>query len=86
MKNKFVNGFTSWMEAHHEVVSSIAIELNKNTIDSPVIAERCEKQGIGGIYELAEELTDEFEKLNEKREWDGEFFDEIEEFLTKKLF
>ena len=44
------------------------------------------EQGTGGMYELAEELTDEFEKLNADREWDGEFFDEIEEFITSKAF
>jgi hypothetical protein len=43
-------------------------------------------EGIGGLYQLAEDLTDEFESTHEKREWDGEYYDEIEEFLKTKLF
>ena len=50
------------------------------------MAERHSEQGHGGLYELAEELTDEFELLNKGRVWDGEFFDEIEEFLSEKLY
>jgi hypothetical protein len=34
---------------------------------------------------LANDLTDEFELLNKDREWDGEFFDEIERFLDEKF-
>lgn len=37
------------------------------------------------MYELAEELTDKFETLNQNREWDGEFFDEIEAFLIEEF-
>lgn len=81
---EFVNGFESWHETHFEVVQAIAIEHVK---DEPkgLVKERHDAQGHGGLYELAVELTDEFEKLNEGREWDGDFFDEIEDFLKKKL-
>lgn len=78
------NGFDSWHETHFEVVAAITREHQK---DQPagVVKERHEAQGHGGLYELAKELTDEFELLNDGRLWDGEFFDEIEEFLNKKL-
>jgi hypothetical protein len=33
------------------------------------------------MYELAEELTDRFEKMHEGYEWDGDYFDTIEEFM-----
>jgi hypothetical protein len=79
----FVNGFDSWMETHHEVVSEIARILNIDA-GTGLAHERYESQGTGGMYELGEELTDEFEKLHEGREWDGEFFDEIEAFLNSK--
>lgn len=80
----FPNGFENWQETHFEVVQAIALEAAK---DQPqgIVKLRQENQGHGGLYELAEELTDEFEKLNEGKNWDGEFFDEIEEFLEKKL-
>lgn len=86
MEKQFPNGFTSWQETHYEVVS--AIERSWNAMgesDSQVVSERQLAQGHGGLYELAEELTDEFEALNAGREWDGEFFDEIEVFLDRKL-
>jgi hypothetical protein len=86
MENKeFPNGFTSWQETHFEVVQRITQEHLK---DEPqgIVKERHEAQGHGGLYELAEELTDEFENLNENRDWNGEFFDEIDEFLQEKLF
>ena len=80
----FPNGFKSWQETHFEVVSIISCIWR---LDKPygVVLQRHEEQGTGGLYELAEELTDKFETLNKDREWDGEFFEEIEEFLTKKL-
>lgn len=82
---KFPNGFKSWQETHFEVVSYITDLRYKSPIKSNVIEEIQLRQGTSGFYELAEELTDEFENLNEGREWDGEFFDEIEDFLEKKL-
>jgi len=81
---EFVNGFESWHETHFEVVQAITIEHIKNE-PKGLVKERHDAQGHGGLYELAVELTDEFEKLNEGREWDGEYFDEIEKFLKKKL-
>jgi len=85
---KFPNGFASWYETHHEVVSaitqSILLEEKEPEFKSKATTVS-EEQGTGGLYELAEELTDKFEKLHEGREWDGEFFDEIEDFLQKEL-
>lgn len=86
MEKIFPNGFDSWQETHFEVVSEITKELRKDKFTSKVIEERHEKQGTGGMYELAEELTDEFEKLYEGKFWDGEFFEAIEEFLKEKLY
>ena len=82
---EFVNGFESWHETHYEVVQAITMEQAK---DEPqgLVKERHDAQGHGGLYELAVELTNEFEKLNEGREWDGEFFDEIDKFMNNKLF
>jgi hypothetical protein len=78
------NGFESWHETHFEIVAAIAIEHQKSEPQG-VVRERHDAQGHGGLYELAKELTDEFEQLNKGRTWDGEFFDEIEDFLNKKL-
>jgi hypothetical protein len=83
MKN-FPNGFESWAETHHEVVSAITLTMNQD--EYPIKLEEIQlSKGSGGIWEFCIELTDEFEKLNEGREWDGEFYDEIEEFINSKI-
>lgn len=86
MAKRFLNGFTSWQETHFEIVSAITGEMRKDKFDSKVVDDRYAEQGTGGMYELAEELTDEFEKLNKGRDWDGEFFDEIAKFIQEKLY
>jgi len=79
----FPNGFASWQETHYEVVQAITIELTADK--RGLVAQRHEAQGHGGLYALAEELTDEFEAIHEGHEWDGEFFETIEEWLNEKL-
>ena len=44
-----------------------------------------QSNGTGGMYEVCEAWTDEFELKNEFRIWDGEFYEEIEQFMTQKL-
>lgn len=83
MENKtFINGFQSWQETHFEVVSFINDPDNTN---SPIIQDVYEENGTGGMYELAENLTDEFESISKNKEWDGDFFDEIKLFLLNKF-
>jgi hypothetical protein len=79
----FPAGFSSWMETHHEVVAFITIQQHECRKGTPIY-HRHESQGTGGLYELAEEWTDEFENTYKDTDWDGEFFDTIEEFLQEK--
>ncbi len=83
--NSFPNGFTSWHETHFEIVQAIIVEYMKDEPSGPV-KERHEASGHGGLYELAQELTDEFEKKYEGVVWgvEIEFFDTIEEFIEEK--
>jgi len=83
LKKKMPNGLTSWIETHHEIVKEISNRLVglEDNLPTKVMSLR----GTGGIYELGEDLTDKFEKLNISREWDGDFFDEIERFCIKEL-
>jgi hypothetical protein len=82
----FPNGFTSWQETHFEIVQAITIRLVNNTIDeNSQLAFIYNIQGTGGLYEIAEDWTDEFEKTNRDKEWDGDFFDEIEAFINLKI-
>lgn len=83
MKN-FPNGFTNWHETHFEVVKAIVVQLQKDDLTGKV-QEVYESYGYGGIYELAEDLTDQFESLYEGKNWDGEYLDTIDQFLSEKL-
>lgn len=84
----FPNGFDSWYETHHEVVSFMTnILRDRSEIpqdDTSVIWDEVDSGGTGRLYELAKEWTDEFEQKNKGRKWDGEFFDEIWEFCNRK--
>jgi len=80
---KFPNGFSEWIETHHEVVAEIERAINIPTSKVSFIAET---KGTGGLYELAEFLTDKFEILHAGKEWDGEFFDTIHSFLERELY
>lgn len=75
------NGLPSYLETYFEIVDQICIDTDN--LDS-LAYNIAETQGRGGLYELAEKLTDEFEELYHGVEWDGEFFDKIEEFITNK--
>jgi hypothetical protein len=80
--NKFPNGVTSYLETH--CLISIALG---SLIDKEIgfAWERYSEQGSGGLYELAEELTDEFEKLHYNEEWvDKDYLEEIDFFIQSK--
>lgn len=86
---EFPNGFENWYETFFEVVSYINeretfYDNNEGNHDVEKVYETEYTKGRGGLYLLAQEWTDEFELLNKGREWDGEFYDEIDEFLIKK--
>ena len=80
----FPNGFNSWQETHFEIVSEITRWADD--INPPKVVKKTqEEMGRGGLYELANYLTDKFEKSVIGKEWDGDFFDEIEKFLNYEL-
>jgi hypothetical protein len=78
--------FDCWHESHFEIVRAIALELDK---DQPcgTIELICSVQGHGGMYELAKDMTNEFETLHADTVWgeDLDFQDEIESFINSKL-
>lgn len=76
-----------WRETFYEVVAVITFEIRK---DQPTgtVNERHEAGGTGALYELADELTKEFEEIHKNCTWgvDAEFWEEIEAFLHVKLY
>lgn len=75
----FPNGFASWQETHYEVVAHLTVT---SDTEGTIANLRQASQGTGGLYELAEQLTNKFETLHQGREWDGDFFDTIEDWLV----
>ena len=87
---EFPNGFSSWQETHCEISQMWALAYERETAN-PHIYEKIEdfiqSNGTGGMYEACESWTDEFELKNKDRVWEGEgdFFEEIEQFMTQKI-
>jgi hypothetical protein len=82
MNNKFPNGITSYLETHC-VISMEFQRLIENESGFPWNVYN--EKGTGGIYDLAEELSDEFEKNHIDDDWNTkEFLDEIDTFLQVK--
>lgn len=87
----FPNGFKNWRETFYEVVQGITCHINfisgfeENESVNDIVYETKDQFGTTGLYDLAELWTDEFELINKGREWNGEFLDEIEAFVNKKI-
>lgn len=85
---QFPNGFEDWHETHYEIVEAITLILCDDELDEDsVIAKRYEEQGRGGMYELAQELTDAFELEYEGAVWGEEmdYQETLGNFLSAKL-
>lgn len=80
----FPNGFRSWKDTFYEVTKEI--ERMRDWLVMPKrLADIQAEQGRCGFYSLAEELTNKFENINVGRQWDGDFFDELEAFINSEL-
>lgn len=77
---EFPNGFESWYETFYDIV--VAFYTTKET---PVLDLIENTKGRGGMYEYAEQLTDDFELLTKNKNWDGEYLDKLDEFLKNKI-
>jgi hypothetical protein len=78
---QFPNGFTSWMETHHEIVSLIAIELASAESESKV-KKADNAGGTIALYKLAEQWTDKFEEENKAT--CSDYWQRIENFYNKQ--
>lgn len=89
----FANSFTDYLETFYEIVKFTTHQIlqlensdlsESQKLKNPVY-KAFKERGRGGLYLLAEEWTNEFEKLNKDRQWDGEFHEEVEAFFVEKL-
>ncbi len=79
---KVVN--TSYLETHFELSAMLYRDISKEVLPE-LLKQEHTNHGYCVFYTLAEKWADEFEELNKDRQWDGEFYEEIEEFYNKKL-
>lgn len=73
---------TDYLEAYFEFSAEIMRLADQG---GNKISDLYQEQGRGSMWELAEELTNSFMEQNKDREWDGEFFDEVDSFIDKYL-
>jgi hypothetical protein len=83
-KSSLPNGFRDWAETHHEIVCTIHAMIDNETMP-PKLESILDKEGLGGMYDLGIDLTNEFCNTYENRVWDGDWIDTIIEFTNLKL-
>jgi len=84
---KFPNGIENYLETHFEIVQAITLEYMNEDPKGRVVEEH-EAHGHGGLYMLAEELTDKFEQQYRNVKWgeDLDWFDTLEVFIKNELY
>ena len=83
---KFINGFTSWYETFYEIAAKVATIQNSGLeIFYSKLQDVIDVKGTGGVYSFVRNLTDKFELQYQGVEWDGNYFDTLDEFLDKEL-
>jgi hypothetical protein len=81
---EFPNGFLSWAETHHEVVAIVTRTMDQDNY--PVFLEKIQmEKGSGGIWEFCIAFTFQFEQAHKGREWEGDWFDTLEETLLNLI-
>ena len=79
----FHNGFISYKETLIELSMNAHQEMLQDR--SALIDNNDNMGGRAGLYDLLHEWTMEFEQKNKGREWDGEFFEEVDAFFKEKV-
>lgn len=80
MKN-MPNGFHNWIETHFEIVQYLTDTLQ---VGDSMACSIVEARGTGGLYEVAEDLTNAFELKYKGKEWDGEFYDAVYDYMVEQ--
>lgn len=76
----------NWQETFYEIVDRITVLRMRDDSGQPKLIQQVQSQeGSCGFYDLAINWTNEFEAKNALTEWDGEFYDEVTDFINAKL-
>lgn len=73
----------NWVEVYFTAAAEICHR--KDTVGLGQHQKRIDESGRGGKHELAEELANKFMTTHKNRQWNGEFFDCLEDFFTKEF-
>lgn len=83
-KSSMPKGFRDWAETHYEMAVTIN-ELSDSDMIPPKLEKILASEGLGGLYDLSIDLTNEFENTYQNRVWDGDWIDTLIEFINNKL-
>lgn len=74
-----------YLEVHHDIVAQVTLWEEKSN-EGALISKAREERGQGGIYELCQEWTDEFQEVYGDIRWGEnlEYYEVIEQFLNGK--
>lgn len=73
-------------ETHFIIVQDITTEVNKPMgQQAKVIRDTMRREGTGGLFMLASRWTDEFWNETKDREWNGEWLEELWDFIAEKF-
>lgn len=74
-----------YLEVHHDIVAQVTL-WEEQSNEGTLILKAREERGQGGIYELCQEWTDEFQEKYKDVIWgeEQEYYETIEEFLNNK--
>lgn len=78
---ELTNKLPDYLENYYNVVAYI--ERTKDELGTAA-NNRLKEQGTGGLYELAEDWTEEFTEEHKGHQWDGDYLDAIDSFLRLK--
>ena len=78
-------GFRDWAETHHEIVCTIHALITNDTMPVKLL-DIIDAEGMGGLYDLGIDLTNEFCNIYENEDWGGgDWVDTIIGFIKLKL-
>ncbi len=82
----FPNGFDSWQKTHFEVVEVLCYIRSLEEAEQPKsFAEMVDQTATDEMYQLALNLTNQYEALSKESGRTRSLFDEIEEFVWAEV-
>lgn len=88
LREKFPNGITGWAETYYMVVAEIEVASDMPDEAPKRIEDVLFSNGQPGLWELAKDLTDKFEKENAGVVWGEEkdYHETFEVFIKKEIY